>query len=298
MASQRLGKYLRVEANSTQIDRVTKTYGGELEELSEDLQEDSNQEIKDRITELEDDEKAYIMMDGSMVLTREKSEWKEIKLARIFHSGQHYELNANRKWIKESLYVSHFGSSEDFISKLEPVSDEYDKLGDRLVFVNDGAKWIWKWVEESYPSSIQVLDYYHAAEYLGDFARAAFRDKNKRTDWVSQQKLLLLNDGVNKVIANVKAIECRSVKRKEAKNKLLTYYENNKERMKYKTYKERGILIGSGPIESAHRTVIQKRLKQSGQRWTIKGAQFVANLRVANMSGLWNKVVDLIKNAA
>jgi hypothetical protein len=247
---------------------------------------------------MEADEKAYIMMDGSMVLTREESEWKEIKLARIFHSGQHYELNDNRKWIKESLYMSHFGCSKDFLDKLEPVSDEYEKLGNRLVFVNDGAKWIWTWVEENYPSATQVLDYYHAAEYLGNFARAVFSDKNKRIDWVSQQKVLLLNDEVSKVIVNIKAIECKTVKRKDAKKKLLTYYENNKERMKYKTYRECGLLIGSGPIESANRAVIQKRLKQSGQRWTINGAQFVANLRVANMSGYWNKVLDLIKNAA
>ena len=67
--------------------------------------------------------------------------------------------------------------------------------------------------------------------------------------------------------------------------------------MKYKTYKARGLLIGSGPIESAHRTVIQKRLKQSGQRWTHQGAQYVANLRVANMNDNWNQVIDLINKA-
>ena len=65
--------------------------------------------------------------------------------------------------------------------------------------------------------------------------------------------------------------------------------------MLYKTYLDKGYKIGSGAIESAHRTVIQKRLKQSGQRWTLKGAQNIIDLRLMNMNQQWNNVIDLIK---
>ena len=69
--------------------------------------------------------------------------------------------------------------------------------------------------------------------------------------------------------------------------------------MDYKSYKNIGVgLIGSGAIESAHRTVVQKRMKQSGQRWSNKGAQNMLNLRVLTMNGQWDKVVQLIKKAA
>jgi hypothetical protein len=69
--------------------------------------------------------------------------------------------------------------------------------------------------------------------------------------------------------------------------------------MDYKTYKKIGAgIIGSGAIESAHRTVVQKRMKQSGQRWTNAGAQNMLNLRVLQMNGQWSKVVTMIKNAA
>jgi hypothetical protein len=298
MAAERLEKYLRIPASSSQVDRIVKEYGSKLESQIQAGEAFVEEEIIDRVAQVKEEEKAYVMIDGSMLLTRQASEWKEIKLARIFHSEQHYELSKNRKWIRDSLYMSHFGCHEEFINKLEPVVDEYEKLKDRLVFVNDGAKWIWNWVEGNYPSSIQILDYYHATEYLGDFAKAIFSDKDKRNDWVSKQKLLLLNDQVEEVISGIKEVKCNTLARQKAKKKILTYYENNKPRMKYKTYRAKGLLIGSGPIESAHRTVIQKRLKQSGQRWTIKGAQFVANLRVANMSGLWEKVINLIKIAA
>ena len=54
-------------------------------------------------------------------------------------------------------------------------------------------------------------------------------------------------------------------------------------------------IIGSGAIESAHRTVIQKRMKQSGQRWSFKGATNMLRLRVFSMNRQWAKVIDFLK---
>jgi hypothetical protein len=68
--------------------------------------------------------------------------------------------------------------------------------------------------------------------------------------------------------------------------------------MKYKTYQEKGLMIGSGPIESANKQIVQARLKKSGQRWTPKGLQQVANLRVAYHSKRWNLVKNAIRKAA
>jgi hypothetical protein len=68
--------------------------------------------------------------------------------------------------------------------------------------------------------------------------------------------------------------------------------------MDYKTYRQKEWLIGSGPIESAHRTVIQQRMKLSGQLWTIEKAQNVLNLRTCWLSGQWDSLVNHFKNAA
>ncbi len=54
-------------------------------------------------------------------------------------------------------------------------------------------------------------------------------------------------------------------------------------------------IIGSGAIESAHRTVVQKRMKQSGQRWSSPGAQNMLNLRVTYMNERWDNVIQLAK---
>lgn len=52
---------------------------------------------------------------------------------------------------------------------------------------------------------------------------------------------------------------------------LLTYVLNNLERMRYGYFRKQGYWIGSAAMEAAHRTLLQHRLKRSGQPWTPDG---------------------------
>lgn len=61
-------------------------------------------------------------------------------------------------------------------------------------------------------------------------------------------------------------------------------------------FKGKGLLYGSGAIESANRDIIQKRMKLSGQRWTLSGAQQMLNLRVCYKSGHSARLHKLIIN--
>lgn len=75
-----------------------------------------------------------------------------------------------------------------------------------------------------------------------------------------------------KKIKNIQGLEnTNNTKIEDKRNSLIGYFQNNKHRMKYKTFIEKDFLIGSGAIESAHRHVLQQRLKLSGQRWTKPG---------------------------
>jgi hypothetical protein len=81
--------------------------------------------------------------------------------------------------------------------------------------------------------------------------------------------------------------------------KVIEYYSSNINRMKYAHYKTIGKgIIGSGAIESAHKTVIQCRMKLSGQRWSNDGAEKMLNLRTIKMNDQWCEVINLIKKAA
>ena len=130
-------------------------------------------------------------------------------------------------------------------------------------------------------------------EHLYQFAEQYFTGSSPaKQAWCDRQKALLLESDVEAVLQNIAATNAKEVDKK----KLLTYYQNNKKRMRYKQYQRIGCgIIGSGAIESAHRTVIQKRMKLSGQRWSYKGAEKMLQLRVTAMNGLWHKVIDVCK---
>ena len=177
---------------------------------------------------------------------------------------------------------------------MDNILESYGKLDNRLIFISDGATWIKNWIEDAFPNAISILDYYHACEHLHEFSNTFFKDKTAEQNWTEQQKELLLNSQTGEVIKNIKALSKNSNQEAE---KLVAYYESNIERMDYKKYKQSGCgIIGSGAIESAHRTVIQKRMKLSGQRWSKPGAQNMLNLRVINKNQQWAKIVELSKH--
>lgn len=293
-AEQQINRYLRVVANDSQINRLCQHYGDKLEAEVKNEESELMKKATDEALNLKPEEVVYAMSDGTMIPTREEGgSWKEMKLGRIFKQSSHLELGKKANIIRKSLFVSHFGGHERFSKKIENVVDCYEPIGERLVFINDGASWINNWIKTNYPKATNILDYYHAAEYIHDFSKVIWSDKEKRKDWSIAQTALLLEDKVASVIENITQIAVKSKVKALAKGKILTYYNNNHDRMLYKTYRERGLLIGSGPIESAHRFVLQKRLKQSGQKWTIQGAQAVANLRIAALNNMWGNVVKM-----
>jgi len=112
------------------------------------------------------------------------------------------------------------------------------------------------------------------------------------------QKEQLRNNEAAKIIEQLKLSISRNKDAEKARTDAIRYYENNLTRMQYKTYLEKGYLIGSGAIEAAHRNVVQQRLKLSGQRWSATGAQQIVNLRACKKSSQWNTVINLIKSAA
>jgi len=286
-AAEHIQKLLLIEINAKQIERLCHHYGEIIEEeQSRCTQEGECAEPNSKAIH-------YVMVDGSMIFTREEG-WKEIKLGRIFAQDSSVEINKGRREIQSSQYVAHLGNHQRFTEKMEYY---LDRIAEKI-FIADGAKWIWNWADAVYPEAIQILDFFHAKEHLCNFAELCFSEEQQRQQWINQQTLLLLNDKAEQIIDSLNSLNISNKGGKESREQLIKYYHANLHRMQYRTFKEKGWLIGSGPIESAHRHVIQQRLKLSGQRWTIKGAQQVVNLRAEHKSNKWNTVLNFIKNAA
>jgi hypothetical protein len=290
-ASEALEKIGGIHLCDKQIERICHYYGQKLEdEISQKVAESAAVKV------FPYQSPTTCMVDGGMVFTRDQG-WKEMKLMRMFQDKECVSLSDKRNWIHESLYVAHLGEHDDFCRKAEVY---LDPIWD-LTFVADGASWIWNWVEAVFPESTQILDFYHASEHLWAFANVYFKPEEARRkhQWINKQIECLLEDKVHKVIKAIERLPAKGRNgSKDAQKSIIGYYQNNLHRMQYKTFRDDGLMIGSGPIESAHKNVIQQRLKLSGQKWTISGAQQIANLRATRLSGNWGEVQELIKKAA
>jgi len=280
-----LNRFLSVEVSPSQVYRVTNSVSEQLR-----AEESSQERLLPAVSK---DEVLYVEADGSMISTREEG-WKEIKLGRLFKSSDCMNPNTESAWIQQSQYVAHFGNCQRFCEKAEQVIDSYGRLKERLVFITDGATWIKNWIEYSYPESTAILDYYHACEHLHDFVENGMKSESDeiRKKWFKEQKELLLESRAEQVIKNIRQTQAKA----SEKEKLINYYQTNIDRMDYKLYRQLGCgIIGSGAIESAHRTVVQKRMKLSGQHWSNKGVTNMLRLRVFSMNKQWGKVINLLR---
>lgn len=276
-------KMLGIEVSKTQLYRVTDTVGKKLEKTVNE---------KRLLPPLAKNEYLYLEADGSMLLTREER-WKEVKLGRIFKSGDCIRLDGKPSIIRRSQYVAHIGTHRDFINKIDLIIESFGSLKNRMIVISDGAPWIYQWVLDSYPDAIMVLDFFHVLEYLYGFAKAVFASEKEAHRWAKKQKDRLLKSQVEKVIQTITGFNARFP---EEVKKIVNYYTTNQTRMDYAAYQKLGCgFIGSGAIESAHRTVVQKRMKLSGQRWAMEGAQNMLNLRVTEMNNQWEKVIEMVR---
>jgi hypothetical protein len=140
----------------------------------------------------------------------------------------------------------------------------------------------------------QILDFYHASEYLSKASKAAFKRSDQASHWLEKacHTLKGTEDGAKLVLSEMKAFLNKQVAedKKEIIQSAITYFTNHIHQMNYYKYQQNSWPIGSGVIEAACKVIIKQRLCNSGMRWTDHGARTVLALRCFNKSdGMWKQ---------
>ncbi len=161
--------------------------------------------------------------------------------------------------------------------------------------LGDGASWIWRSFSHHHPAAVQILDYYHASEHLGTVAKAWYGEGTEAAKrWVKARQSDLLSDCVDSVIRSMRSWIPADDDAREIRRLNLKYFTDNKNRMRYASLAANSYHIGSGLVESACKTVVAMRLKQSGMRWSQGGAEAMLNLRSLLLT---NPDIDLARYA-
>jgi hypothetical protein len=163
-----------------------------------------------------------------------------------------------------------------------------------LIAVTDGGNGLEEALQRHLADHLTtILDWYHAAEHLCDFAKVWHaRDEAACQQWQQEAKGILYEQGGEALLTHLHALALpprTSAEAHEALRKLIGYFKNNRHRTDYPTYRANGWDIGSGPTEAGCK-IIGERLKGSGMRWVEDGAATVAVLRALYVSGgkLWD----------
>jgi hypothetical protein len=158
-----------------------------------------------------------------------------------------------------------------------------------LIFIADGARWIWDIVDEHFPDAVQIIDWYHACQYLFPVAQVAYADEAQAEEWLERVKSYLWQGDLDAVIAACSQhIRPHLKSTNDPAQKAVTYYCNNRQRMDYPAYRAQDYMIGSGTIESACKQIGLNRLKIAGARWCERGGRLLAKARAAFLSGHWH----------
>ena len=165
-----------------------------------------------------------------------------------------------------------------------------------VICLTDGEKALRNEQAEWLPRAIGILDIWHVTEYLWKASYCFHSEGSPQAKrWVEDRLRALLEGKVGYVIGVFRRLvrqKSLTGSRRKTLRSVITYFENNRQYMKYDEYLAAGYPIGSGVAEGACRHVVKDRMEQTGMRWTLEGAQSMLHLRALYINGDWDDYVE------
>jgi hypothetical protein len=255
-------------------------------------------------------ERLYIQLDGVLARLRrgsvpmEQDEqqrrgdvYREIKVGAVFQAkpGRERSELAPGAWVDSPVegslhYVSQRTALGEFGRRLYALAVQGGLSRARQVVVlGDGARWLWRLVEEHFPGAVQIVDVWHAQEHVWEVAQAVFgRTTPEGVAWAKQGCTWLVQGKIEALVQAIAALPLVAPPAGQSKSvpeQAIGYFTTNAERMRYPAFRAQGMQIGSGVAEAACKTVVSTRTKRAGMRWTPQGLDALLPLRTAVLNG-------------
>jgi hypothetical protein len=289
---ERIGE--RFVSNSS-MWRQSQRYGEQMQaEVARQQQQVSVEQMQLPAARHDHNQRKAVSMDGGMVNIRGEG-WRELKVGAVFDVETRLERQPQTQQLAAMAHGVHvnytavLGSKDEFKPALWALAVQHHLPTARhRSVVADGALWIWDLAEEVCPDSPQVVDWFHAVEHLSEASHALYPnpdDALKRTAWLKTHKDHLYEGRIQPIIAAL---------HQHDRADLALYFERHQHRMHYLEFRENGLPIGSGTVESGVKQYKQ-RLCGTGMRWNPDNAHRMLVIRSACLSDHFD---DLWYNAA
>ena len=305
-SSQLLSRTLGVRLSDNTVQRTVAHWGQVVEA-----------ERADRLPRQAPAPRMAVAVDGAKLRTAERrrkrrgsrkqhfsEHWAEAKLGVV------YAFDRRGKAAATKHYTTSLNGKVSFGQALwDQIAASGADRAEQVVWLGDGAAWVWSLRDEHLPHAVAVLDFYHARDHLHTVARALYGgDPRRRRRWVTCQEKRLLTGHVDRVVRELKRCARslgpppKDVPDDDPRKVLadnVRYFETNASRMQYDEYRARGYPIGSGVVESGCKHVIAQRMKiTASMSWRAPQAEAVLQLRCLIRSGQWDAFWNLKRLAA
>lgn len=281
------------------VERVSEAIGHDVERFN---QAERHAALAGKLESIEAVDTLYIAMDGTgvPVVPHEtegrkgkdetgRAKTREVKLGCVFTQTTVDDQGRPLRDPDSTTYVGAIETADQFGPRIyaEALRRGLNRAK-RVVVLGDGAPWIWNIADEHFHGSVEIVDLYHARQHLAELGKIIYAPTSlKAKDWAAGRCEQLDEGSVPAVLKTLNRLRPGDASAKQAVQQTLTYFETNADRMRYAGFRSQSLFVGSGVMEAGCKTIIGLRLKQSGMRWTVRGANAIIALRCSELSARW-----------
>lgn len=303
---QDLAELAGIKVQTKAVERVAEGIGAELEVLGR--RERQRAIAEEKVVPLKSIAKLYVSFDGTgvPVIKREtegrrgksatgEAHTREVKLGCVFTQT---EVDKEGYPVRDEAATTYVGAIETAPEFGWRIYGEAERRGLRraaqVIIIGDGAPWVWGLAAEHFPGAIEIVDLYHAREHLTQLSNLIYGVSSAKGKQWTTARLAQLDEGeVESLLVSLRRLRPTTVQTQEAVRQAIGYFDGNCERMRYAKFRHLGLFVGSGVIEAGCKTIVGYRLKQSGMRWSLRGANAIIALRCAQLSGRWEEFWEM-----
>jgi len=225
---------------------------------------------------------------------QDRVEWHELKLGVYYRHEAAAQTPAGRGWLTDKLVVNWQDQALELGRRLNWEAQR-EGLGRarHLLYLGDGAEWVWNLKADRWPAAAELLDFYHGSEHLWNLGRALQGEKEPAlAAWVAPLRHRLRHGQEQRALRQIARLPKRRGEAGRAIRREQNYFAHQAGRMNYQAMARRGWPIGSGAVESACRQK-QCRFKRCGQFWSKVGLRNLCALDEARRNHHWDELWSL-----
>ena len=288
-----LEKLTGLEVSDETIRQYTEQRGKAIEVA----QQEASEQVKKTLEPAAplDPAPGMLVVETDAVKVRYLDGWLDVKIGLV--AGHKDGEMVDPSYIAARMSAEEFGprllaeaarrGALEIVAWEGPVTQRGLAVLREVLVLGDGAVWIWNLAAEHFGQRIEILDFYHASEHLWAVARALYGEGTVAAQtWAGERTKELLEKGVEPVLKGLAEAKAETTEASEVLRVERGYFQSNATRMDYPKFREMGLPIGSGAVESSAKHLVQQRMKRSGCRWSEQGAQGVLNVRSRLLSRL------------